>query len=162
LTDPTGEFALNVAGGVLGAFSGGVGGYISSGGMLQGAINGALVGGAVGFINPIGGALGAFAGGTVSSAAGQILGNLQACKYDIFEVDPYLTIAAGIGGAAGNALGQYLALPTRSAFTYQVYQRIGPSPIGNAIGTGLLEGTLGGLAEYSPPQMGASQCGCNK
>lgn len=161
-TDPTGEFALNVAGGVLGAISGGVGGYISSGGQLQGAVNGALVGGAVGFVNPLGGLIGTFTGGVTSSVAGQILGNRQACKDDIFDVDPYLAISAGIGGSAGNALGRYLATPRRSAFTYLVNQRMGASPVANSLGTGLLEGLFGGAAEYSPPKKGTSTCGCQK
>jgi RHS repeat-associated protein len=161
-TDPTGEFALNIAGGVLGTISGGVGGYISSGGQLQGAVNGALVGGAVGLINPLGGLIGTFTSGAASSVAGQILGNQQACKDDIFDVDPYLAIAAGIGGSAGNAFGKYLATPRRSAFTYLVNQRMGASPVANSLGTGLLEGLFGGAAEYNPPKKDTSMCGCQK
>jgi RHS repeat-associated protein len=113
--DPSGRFA--VAGAIVGAISGGVGAYMTSGGDGQAAIIGAAVGGALGFVNPFSSMMSADLGiaasiavrnlaansalGAASSALGQWVGNLAKGQplTQNFSYGAMLGAAAGAGGA---------------------------------------------------------------
>ncbi|MCH8993155.1 MAG: T9SS type A sorting domain-containing protein, partial [Acidobacteria bacterium] len=128
LTDPSGQFGI--AGAFLGFVSGGVGGYIASGGDPVGTAIGAVVGAAVGFVAPaISSAAGAAAVSAIASAAGQgatIVTNPNA------SFSPSAVLGAGIGGFLGFPVGNLV------------------SKLGNVLGAAA-EGAIVGLGELLGP-----------
>ncbi len=115
LVDPDGTFAI--AGGAFGALSGGIGGYIASGGNLNSALNGAIAGGIIGVINPFASyTAGLVAGSVVSGVAGQSIGLAQT-NQNVFKSDNYdggAILGSVLVGTGGAKLGYHMA--TRNTF----------------------------------------------
>ncbi|UZJ45956.1 hypothetical protein OOT55_07880 [Marinimicrobium sp. C6131] len=156
--DPTGEMAIQVVGGIYGAFAGGFGGFIASGGDWKGAAAGALAGGAVGLVTPWkSGATGTLFGGAAASVLGQSLGGafVEGSRKgfrnldwsDFKKVDPWTTLAGALGTGAGRVVAGQLS----RSFTYPVIgYRVGVGGTvtrsGLAAGA-LVEGAIMGAAE---------------
>ena len=168
-TDEKGEYS--VPGAVYGAIAGGVSGYLA-GRNWQSALVGGIAGGAVGFVNPFASsAAGAAAGGFVASAAGQAASNLiDRCKplSEALDIDYTQAAIAGITGGAARGLFNFLGNTKRSAFVYQVNQRMGAAnPTAEQLSQAGLRGSASGAAqsEYKrqQPSSGASDsCSCPK
>ncbi|MGK0309634.1 MAG: hypothetical protein ACJAYS_000456, partial [Lentimonas sp.] len=110
-----GKIALNVGGAIYGAFAGGVGGYISSGGSLLGTIAGAGAGALVGSVNPwASNAVGAAAGSAVGSLLGQAAGNFVSGK------DPFAKCNYDYYAIAGAAAGGFFAGPLNYQFSRNI------------------------------------------
>ncbi len=149
-TDPTGE--IGIPGFVYGAIAGGVGGYISSGGNVNGAFYGAIAGGAVGALNPVASyTVGAAAGGFAASIAGQFIGNLNnPCKDDAFDIDYTQAVLGGFAGGGSRAFFNYLGNPSRTAFTYMSNQILGPTnPVAVSTAQAVVGGGISGGAQLT-------------
>ncbi|MGH7181350.1 MAG: RHS repeat-associated core domain-containing protein, partial [Nitrospiraceae bacterium] len=147
--DPTGEFFYSWPGAGYGAISGGISGYISSGGTWGGAARGAIAGGFVGFINPFGAyTAGAAAGGFGSSILGQLAGNATTCK-NLLDFDYNLAAMSALGGGAGRAIMNYLANPHRNALSHIWSARVGnPSTAFASTVEAYVKGTMSGVAQW--------------
>ncbi len=145
--DPTGEivFAPWVVGGIVGGISGGVGGYMTSG-TWKGAWQGAAVGGFIGAINPFASTLGAYTAGVAANAAGQAIGNYEACQ-PLGNINVELALLSSGAGMGGRALAMHAANPRRSASAYLLTQRMGSSQGLNIYGGAVIEGSVGGFVE---------------
>jgi hypothetical protein len=172
-SDRTGENPFSLLSGFYGLISGGVGGYISSGGDWRGGLYGALAGGFVGLINPFASnAVGIAAGAALASLGGQAAGLASSKCKDPLDIRNYSMGAiagAGLGGPIGAGIGRAggaLIDPIRRniighSLSASVISRANQKIVGS-----LLEGTIVGPSEYVgskllPASQTANQCSCS-
>ncbi|UCB57641.1 MAG: VCBS repeat-containing protein [Candidatus Omnitrophota bacterium] len=164
LVDPTGEWGI--PGMFVGAVSGAVGGYITSGNW-KGVLTGAFVGAVIGFVNPWASyAVGSAIGAGVASTAGQMTGNYISGNPLFQNFSPGAVIGSSLGagfthgiataggafvrgsitghmtGFGGGALGF-----TAGSFTEGIISGVGTG-IGERIGS-FTEGIIGGMYNYN-------------
>lgn len=142
--DPLGLF--NLPGVVYGVYSGFVGAYISSSGNFTQGVIGGVVGGVVGnFLPQKAGYIATGVTNFAASVAGQVANNVTSGKPPT-SIDWFAKFGAGVGGAAGNWAGHYLTDPRRTAFTYNVSQRL--TRKGENVARANVEGVVGGVFEW--------------
>jgi hypothetical protein len=113
--------------------------------------------------------VGSIAGGVLSSAVGQVGGNLVGCRADIWNVDWNLAAVSGVGAGAGRAIGTYISIPNRSATSFVINQRMGPTPQAAVESTAAtIRGGSSGFAQYGykgafyPSGYPQNMCGCSQ